>query len=192
MLRKPPASKGSNCKTPVQLWGSQQRDEGDRGDHRRAPQGATWAEHSGRRLVCPVQGVCVAYRTGKQLEIPPVKKRPTTVRVQLFAVVDEKNGQHLMKVSRGLWEFPMFSELPAGDLNHAGSCRHSITHHRLEVQVYTGTLASPNGFQLQDVRSVPVSSLTRKILAASRTGGADVEISKSDDSCISNPEIPKS
>src|SRR5688572_30795072 len=72
-----------------------------------------------RCLVCPVQAACVAYKTGKQQEIPPVKKRPTTVRVQLFAVVDIRGGQHLMKVSRGLWEFPMFSELPAGALTRA-------------------------------------------------------------------------
>ena len=100
-----------------------------------------------RCLVCPVQGACVAYRTGKQLVIPPVKKRPETVRVQLFAVLQAENGRHLMKPSRGMWEFPMFSELPAGTLSRAGSCRHTITHHRLEVQVYRGTLENMNGFE---------------------------------------------
>src|SRR6185503_14853754 len=117
-----------------------------------------------RCLVCPVQGDCVAYRTGKQLVIPPVKKRPETVRVQLFAVLQVENGRHLMKLSRGMWEFPMFSELPAGLLSRAGSCRHSITHHRLEVQVYRGTLENVQGFQWQEFSAVPVSSLTRKIL----------------------------
>lgn len=116
-----------------------------------------------RCLVCPVQGACVAYRTGKQLVIPPVKKRPETVRVQLFAVLQAENGRHLMRPSRGMWEFPMFSELPAGTLSRAGSCRHTITHHRLEVQVYRGTLENMNGFEWQEVGAVPVSSLTRKI-----------------------------
>ena len=123
-----------------------------------------------RCLVCPVQDECVAYKTGKQLDIPPVKKRPETVRVQLFAVLQADNGRHLMKLSRGLWEFPMFSELPAGTLTRAGSCRHTITHHRLEVQVYNGTLENMNGFQWQEFSGVPVSSLTRKILAAGKTG----------------------
>lgn len=118
-----------------------------------------------RCLVCPVQDQCVAYRTGKQLEIPPVKKRPETVRVQLFAVVQEQNGRHLMKVSRGLWEFPMFSELPAGTLARSGSCRHTITHHRLEVHVYQGTLENAQGFEWQEFSAVPVSSLTKKIRA---------------------------
>ena len=123
-----------------------------------------------RCLVCPVQDDCVAYKTGKQLEIPPVKKRPETVRIQLFAVLQAHNGRHLMKLSRGLWEFPMFSELPAGTLTRAGSCRHTITHHRLDVQVYNGTLENMNGFQWQEFGGVPVSSLTRKILAAGKYG----------------------
>ena len=59
---------------------------------------------------------CVAYKTGKQLVIPPVKKRPETVRVQLFAVVQEQNGRHLMKLSRGLWEFPDVQRIACGQL----------------------------------------------------------------------------
>jgi A/G-specific adenine glycosylase len=125
-----------------------------------------------RCLVCPVQRDCVAYKTGKQLEIPPVKKRPETVRVQLFAVLQAENGRHLMKESRGLWEFPMFSELPAGKLIHVGSCRHTVTHHRLEVQVFNGTLESMKGFEWQEFGDVPVSSLTRKILAAGKADSA--------------------
>ncbi|HET9219585.1 MAG TPA: A/G-specific adenine glycosylase [Terriglobia bacterium] len=122
---------------------------------------------SPRCLVCPVQEECAAYKTGKQLVIPPVKKRPETVRMQLFAVVQEKSGRHLMKPSRGLWEFPMFSKLPAGTLQHVGSCRHTITHHRLEVHVYSGVLENTLDFQWQEFGAVPVSSLTRKIRAAS-------------------------
>jgi len=119
-----------------------------------------------RCLVCPVQTECIAYKTGKQLMIPPVKKRPETVRVQLFAILQEKNGQHLMKLSRGLWEFPMFSELPAGKLTRTGACRHTITHHRLEVHVYNGVLENVAGFEWRKFEGVPVSSLTKKILAA--------------------------
>ena len=121
-----------------------------------------------RCLVCPVQRFCVAYKTGKQAVIPPVKNRPETVRVQLLAVVQEKNGRHLMRQSKGLWEFPMFNELPAGALTHVGSCRHTITHHHLEVQVYTGTLEDLQGFEWQKVKGLPVSSLTGKILLASQ------------------------
>jgi A/G-specific adenine glycosylase len=121
-----------------------------------------------RCLVCPVQSSCVAFKTGMQAVIPPVKKRPETVRVQVFAVVCGKNGRHLMRQSKGLWEFPMFNELPAGELTHVGSCRHTITHHRLEVQVYTGTPENLQGFEWQRFKDLPVSSLTRKILLASQ------------------------
>ena len=121
---------------------------------------------SPRCLVCPVQEECAAYKTGKQAVIPPVKKRPETVRMQLFAIVQEKSGRHLMKHSRGFWEFPMFSELPAGSLKRVGSCRHTITHHRLEVHVYSGVLENTLDFQWQEFAAVPVSSLTRKIRSA--------------------------
>jgi A/G-specific adenine glycosylase len=118
-----------------------------------------------RCLVCPVQRVCVAFRTGKQQDIPAAKKRPATVRVQLFAVVQQKGPLLLMKQTRGLWEFPMLNQVPAGRLTHVGSCRHTITHHRLEVQVYTGRLVSTKGYEWKKFGAVPVSSLTRKILA---------------------------
>jgi A/G-specific adenine glycosylase len=122
-----------------------------------------------RCLVCPVNGACVAYRTGTQDQIPVVKKRPETVRVVLFAVVQESDGRYLMRKQKGLWEFPMFGELPSGSLTKVGSCRHTITHHRLEVNVYAGKLKSSDGFEWKDFDSVPVSSLTRKIFGI--TGG---------------------
>jgi A/G-specific adenine glycosylase len=119
---------------------------------------------SPRCLVCPVNAVCVAYKAGTQDQIPVVKKRPETIRVVLFAVVQHRNGRYLMKKQKGLWEFPMFGELPPGTLTKGGSCRHTITHHRLEVNVYTGKLEDSSGFEWKEFNSVPVSSLTRKIL----------------------------
>jgi A/G-specific adenine glycosylase len=125
---------------------------------------------SPRCLVCPLQEACVAFRTGMQHAIPPVKKRPATVRVQLFAIVHADGNRYVMRQSRGLWEFPMFGELPAGALTHIGNCRHTITHHRLEVQVYAGTLDAQDGFTWQDFDAVPVSSLTRKIRTVAQKG----------------------
>ena len=122
---------------------------------------------SPRCLTCPVQSFCTAFKTGKQHAIPCVKKRPETIRIQLFAVVQSESGRYLMRQSRGLWEFPMFNDLPHGVLTKAGTCRHTITHHRLEVSVYTGRIDTVTGFQWQDVHAVPVSSLTRKILSVS-------------------------
>src|SRR5215475_11556043 len=60
---------------------------------------------SPRCLLCPVQSVCVAFKTGLQDEIPPAKKRPSTIHVHLYAVVDKKGSKHLMKQVEGMWEF---------------------------------------------------------------------------------------
>ena len=121
---------------------------------------------SPRCLLCPVQSSCVAFRAGMQDEIPPVKKRPATVHVHVFAVVHRKGSRYLMKAADGMWEFPMFPEPPAGSFEKIGECRHTITHHRLDVSVYEGKLKTTRGYEWKDVDAVPVSSLTRKILKA--------------------------
>jgi A/G-specific adenine glycosylase len=118
---------------------------------------------SPRCLVCPVQSWCAASKTGLQDKIPPVKKRPRTIHVHLFAVVDKQGSRYLMKPVDGLWEFPTFSELPTGHLKKVGVCRHTITHHRLDISVYTGSLQVSPGFEWKVLCKVPVSSLTRKI-----------------------------
>ena len=118
---------------------------------------------SPRCLICPVQESCVAFRTGMQEQIPPVKKRPATVHVHLFAVVFRKDDLYLMKHAEGMWEFPMYSDLPEGSFSKIGACKHTITHHRLDVSVYEGKLEE-RGFEWKDVNEIPMSSLTRKIL----------------------------
>jgi hypothetical protein len=100
-----------------------------------------------------------------QAVIPPVKKRPATVHVHLFAVVCRKGGRYLMKGVDGMWEFPTFSELPPGDFVKAGVCRHTITHHRLDVSVYRGVVEDGE-CEWKDPAIVPISSLTQKVLEA--------------------------
>ena len=116
-----------------------------------------------RCLVCPVQEACIAFKEGTQDKIPATRKRPETIRVLLAAVVQYQNGLYLMRKEKGLWEFPMFGDLPPGSFARVGICRHTITHHRLEVNVYTGTLEQTTGFEWKIFDSVPVSSLTKKI-----------------------------
>ncbi len=117
---------------------------------------------SPRCLICPIQTSCAAARAGLQDKIPPVKKRPATVHVHLFAVVHCKRGRYLMKPAEGMWEFPMFSELPNGSFTTAGHCRHAITHHRLDVSVVEGEIPI-TGYSWKDPNSLPISSLHRKI-----------------------------
>jgi A/G-specific adenine glycosylase len=117
---------------------------------------------SPRCLICPIQGWCAAFKTGLQENIPPVKKRPATVHVHLFAVVHRKANRYLMKPAEGMWEFPTFSELPSGAFKKIGTCRHTITHHRLDVSVWEGEVVGSD-YAWTEIEQVPISSLTRKI-----------------------------
>jgi A/G-specific adenine glycosylase len=118
---------------------------------------------SPRCLLCPLQASCIALRTGRQESIPPAKKRPATIHVHVFAVVHQRGERYLMKQVDGMWEFPMFPELPRGAFEKVGACRHTITHHRLDVSVCTGEVSDPQ-CEWKGVRELPMSSLTRKVL----------------------------
>lgn len=126
---------------------------------------------SPRCLICPVQKACVAFRTGMQDKIPAVKKRPATVHVHLCAVVCQRNGRYLMKPADGMWEFPMLNELPEGSFERIGQCKHTITHHRMDVSVYRGKLDA-DGLEWKDLETIPISSLTRKIWKAAVGDGS--------------------
>jgi A/G-specific adenine glycosylase len=126
---------------------------------------------SPRCLICPVQMSCAAFKTGMQDEIPPVKKRPATVHVHLFAIVHRKGDRYLMKYVDGMWEFPMLSELPSGQFTKIGQCKHTITHHRLDVSVYEGKFEG-TGLEWKDVDAIPISSLTRKVLISHKRRSA--------------------
>ena len=121
---------------------------------------------SPRCLLCPIQMSCAAFKTGMQEQIPPVKKRPATVHVHLFAVIHRRGSRYLMKAADGLWEFPMFPELPPGSFKTIGECRHTITHHRLDVSVVEGRLSAED-LVWKQIDAVPISSLTRKIFRLS-------------------------
>ena len=112
---------------------------------------------------CPLMAGCAAARAGMQEIIPIPRKRQRTVRVDLYAVIDSSERGLLMKENEGLWEFPLLSEPPDGDLEKIGHCRHAITHHRVEVDVFRGRLARRAGYRRVRFEDVPVTSLTRKI-----------------------------
>jgi A/G-specific adenine glycosylase len=155
--------------SPERVW-STAKDLAERGEPRIINQalmelGATVCSFRRPRcLLCPVNDNCVAFKTGMQAEIPKARTRPATAYLQLSAIVDRRGSRYRMKNQKGLWEFPMLPALPSGKFTLAGHCRHTITHHRLEVAVYTGKLETAQEYSWNDPRAVPVSSLTRKIL----------------------------
>ena len=118
---------------------------------------------------CPLRRRCEARKTGAQAEIPLPRKRPPTVRVDLHAVLDRNRNGYLMREDQGLWEFPMLTDPPGDGFLHLGHCRHAITHHRVEVDVYRGALGRRKGYRRVRFDAVPVTSLTRKIHALAET-----------------------
>ena len=112
---------------------------------------------------CPWNTTCKAFRTGRPAELPVPRKRPKTIRVDLHAVIDRNQRGILMHETKGLWEFPTFPEPPARPFEQIGNTRHSITHHRVHVQVYRGKLGRRSGYRRVQFDTLPVTSLTRKI-----------------------------
>ncbi len=122
--------------------------------------------------VCPCNKGCIAHAAGTEEQIPAPRARPDTVRVHLYAIVDDGKRGLLMAERDGLWEFPTLTEPPAGDFEKVGTCRHTITHHRLRVDVYRGKFGRKAGYKRVRFEDVPVSSLTRKI--HSKASGTEV------------------
>ena len=112
---------------------------------------------------CPLKPDCIARGTGQQANMPAPRKRRQTIRVDLYAVVDSNRNGFLMREDASLWEFPLLTDPPGTGFTKIGACRHSITHHRLEVEVYTGKLSNRRNYRRVRFEDVPVTSLTRKI-----------------------------
>ncbi len=114
---------------------------------------------------CPLGARCKANAGGNPESFPARRKRQKTVQVRFLAVIDRNERGFLMRETDGFWEFPTFDELPHGSFAKLGSCRHTITHHRLLVDVYEGKLARRKGYRRVAFEDLPVTSLTRKIHA---------------------------
>ena len=112
---------------------------------------------------CPWMSGCRAFQTGRSEQIPVPRKRAKTVRVDLFTVIDRNRRGFLMREEKGLWEFPTFPEPPAASFQKIGTCRHTITHHRIEAHIYEGKLGRKSGYRRVQFDDLPVNSLTRKI-----------------------------
>ena len=141
---------------------------------------------------CPVKTWCRARELGRAEEFPPVASRKAAERVRRAVVVIERRGRMLMTrregaLLDGLWE-PPGVELAQGasarrDLAAslaalgvrarlsptARRVRHTITHRRIEVEVWSGSLSGsvPRAGRLRFVdpsRSpVPLTALAMKL-----------------------------
>jgi A/G-specific adenine glycosylase len=94
---------------------------------------------------CPLAGACEANRSGRVAAIPAKSTRRKSVDRHEAAVVAVRGGRVLL-VQRaegewwaGLWDFPrvpVASRKAAARLGeHIGTIRHSVTHHRIVLEV---------------------------------------------------------
>lgn len=114
---------------------------------------------------CPCENLCAARTTGSPESFPVPRKRAKTIRVDLVAIIDENDDGVVMREKGSLWEFPTV-ESPPRNATKTGHCRHTITHHRIEVDVYRGKAPADPSNRRVVFDEVPVTALTRKIREA--------------------------
>ena len=141
---------------------------------------------------CPVSETCRAHATGEVDESPVPRARKAPKEVKLAAVVatrgrGTRRKVWLVKEDRalfgGLWGVPMAEEAAREVLGHAGlrarlgsepigTIEHELTHRRLKIDVYRASAAlgkeseTRRFFTSEQLQSVGVSTLTKKLLAA--------------------------
>lgn len=142
---------------------------------------------------CPVQRFCVACQSGLIEIIPPPKIRTKTVHKMLACWIIEHNGRVLAcqrpgnGVNAHLWEFPSVECCSASmakalavaektlgfrpEYGHMlGLIRHSITHHRIVMRVFHGSVSQPQMLNdpsmvwltMAQVRGYPFAAAHRK------------------------------
>ena len=103
--------------------------------------------------VCPLTGNCMAFRQGLQGSIPRAKVRQVTKSLSLetwIPLCEGRFGVRQIPASQwweGMWEFPRASAtsdvenaelrgiVGEGWVQHVGSFRHAVTHHRILLSV---------------------------------------------------------
>ncbi|AIE86334.1 A/G-specific adenine glycosylase [Fimbriimonas ginsengisoli] len=136
--------------------------------------------------VCPFEGRCVARQTWRVDELPTKEAQREAVRLKHAVWVPTFEGElGLRQIPEGLWwqgmwEFPRTdalaeAEIPElrelvgpGWLQHLGQIRHSVTHHRItiEVSLVRCETRSPDlrWFRPDDLASLPMPNPQRRVL----------------------------
>jgi A/G-specific adenine glycosylase len=127
-----------------------------------------------RCSLCPVARLCEARNAGRQHEFPVKRPKPAMRLIRLQVAIVEKNGMVLLRrraaeetLMGGFWELPAPEDLRTlRQLEKVGLFRHTITHNRYIVSVFTGHIAEPSGGYCWRRRldSIPLTTITRKAL----------------------------
>jgi A/G-specific adenine glycosylase len=127
---------------------------------------------------CPVSECCAARAAGTARELP-VKLRPAKTRhVPLHLLVLERASSIFLlqrnqteRRLAGFWELPEKSLLPGIRTRLTGEFSHQIVNDRFRIKVWRAAppeeLPAGRWFGLEEARSVPLTTITRKALEAS-------------------------
>lgn len=135
---------------------------------------------------CPLEGRCVARQTWRVEELPRREEKRATVQLRHAVWVPVFEGQYGVRQIpeglwwQGMWEFPRADALPEreipelralvgpGWLQDAGSLRHTVTHHRIAIDVSVVRCETRSSeLRWENERSleeVPMPAPQRKIL----------------------------
>ena len=132
---------------------------------------------------CPVQPFCAGRAAGRERELPVKLRKPAVTEIALDLLAILRGGQVFLvrrddaeKRLAGFWELPakdLFTEIRA---DHASEFTHRIVNDRFRVVIWRATvptaakLEGGRWFDLPEVDSVPVTTVTRKALASLSAG----------------------
>ena len=129
--------------------------------------------------ICPLAEMCAARRAGRQAQLPVKLPATAPVKIAMEVAIIERRGRLLLwqrdadaRRLGGFWELPSPEQLPElGALPAIGTFRHTITHHRYQVTVRSGSLARQarvarplRWVPIETLPSLPLSTTARKAL----------------------------
>ncbi|MGV3617571.1 MAG: A/G-specific adenine glycosylase [Fimbriimonas sp.] len=142
---------------------------------------------------CPLEGRCVARQTWRVDELPRREAKPTPVHLRHAVWVPVHEGRYGVRQIpeglwwQGMWEFPRADALPdreipelrtligPGWLQDVGTLRHSVTHHRIVIEVGVVRCEAPSPVlrwgTLEGLAALPMPAPQRKILKLVRSLG---------------------
>jgi A/G-specific adenine glycosylase len=125
--------------------------------------------------LCPVRTECVAHASGRVNELPFRTARQASVRLEMVAWIPRCDGRLGVRQIQngewwvGMWEFPRGSQPCAGSFRPCGTVKHTVTHHRIIMQVWELECefqeASLRWVSRADLEKLPMPSIQRKALS---------------------------
>jgi A/G-specific adenine glycosylase len=132
---------------------------------------------------CPVESHCAARKARTERDLPVKLGKPAARRLSQDLLVCQVDGEICLvrradseRRMAGFWELPPKTGRPAGPTSPAATFTHQIVNDRFEVRVWVLyprkrpiRLEGSAWFALHDLGSLPLTTITRKALAALRT-----------------------